>query len=489
MNPALVLLVASITPATEISEAIADARRLDPATASRTRYMTACDIPDKEVAKHLTVVDYWANSLSRRKDLIPVRRVSKKLVAIDIYAYGWNPETWENLADEEPFFLERIRVVKGDEYQFWLPAWKDDKGKNNAAGYRPYPSPADGEITTIAHWMPELRLAELSLLVGSKVPIVRSDWWLHRSFIQFGRKGTGYYDWLGSPKDRKEFEKLVDFDEKRSQKFDYEVAGIVAFSGVAKFPRQIFRFQAFTGGYWVTKDRLDDNKDNGNPLRALDAKFQHQAEEIYARAPNGLFYYFLCDDKGVRQDSAPDKLGHDKRSTGSDGRIHVGVSCVRCHSEGLKPIDDWTRQTFNPKTGLTLDSSDAKEYERNRKLYLSDLQSDFDSDNVSYAKALFRLTGMKPDAMAKLAGEEYSRYDDMKIFPKGGARQYGLTEDEYMKRLKALYLRELGKIKSNDVVLASHIAGLPIRGADDWEQLQPVIAPVMYARYPKVGGK
>ncbi len=401
------------------------------------------------------------NSLSREAEFAKVRRVSATVYAVCIDDYGWNFKTWEALADEDPFFHVRLQVTAGQTGTFWAG------GK-----YQQSTVDAAGTLTALAPWLPTEEAIELSLLTGSAAPVVRSDWWLSRTLIQAGRKGTGYYDWLET-KDRAGFDKVVSFDTKESQRIKKEVAGIVERSGVSNFPRQIFRFQALTGGYWQTRDVLDDNKDARDALLQLDGDFKHQAEEIYAFLPNGLFAYFLCDDKGVRQDSAPDKIGGDDTAPGRDKRIHVGLSCLRCHAGGLKPINDWGRDTFDGR--IKLSSPDKDTLRRLRQVYLGELFKKVAGDDAANADAVKALTGKTAAAMAKAVAKEWKDYAEGDFFPADGARVWGLAEAEYLKRLEDYFLTN----PLSNTVLSRHLAGKSIR-SDSYEQLAPLVGPIVY---------
>src|SRR5690606_27828988 len=99
-------------------------------------------------------------------------------------------------------------------------------------------------------------------------------------------------------------------------------------------------------------------------------------EEWVAVLPNYYPVYLLSDREGKLQPSAPDFIGGDTSPLciGRDKRIHVGLSCNRCHGvnqDFLRPIDDWVRGTF--QTPLSLGTKDFKEYLLIRQQYFSNL--------------------------------------------------------------------------------------------------------------------
>lgn len=452
----------------EHQAALDDARRLGPVIAARTRYLTMYTIAEGKRADMLNVLAFWVNSLSREADIVRPRQVTKSLVAVLLDDYGWDAATWDKLADEDPFFHVKIKFAAGTHGKRYFPAEGGSK-----AGWYDARFLETKVVSAIAPWIPADQAAELVALTQSAAPILRADWWFSRTSIQAGRNGTGYYDWFGLKK-REDFEKLVGLNVKESQRVKREVAGIVARSGVANFPRQIFRFQSITGGYWVTRDALDDNQNERNALRQLDADYKHQAEEHYGYLPNGLFAFYLSDDKGVQQDTAPDKIGPDKTAPGNDGRIHVGLSCARCHVEGLRPIADWSRRVFQGP--LKLSSPDPDKARRLRQIYLGELQEKIADDITSYTKVLKRTNGLSPLDNSKVIAWAWEAYVERDLTPADAAAELGVDEKTYLAKLRAAFAAN----PLADAVLASHIAEppLPIR-SDDWEQLFPLVAPTV----------
>ena len=302
------------------------------------------------------------------------------------------------------------------------------------------------------------------------MPILRGDWFISRISSQNGREGTGYYDFLGI-KDREAFDKLVGLNVKESQRVKREVAAIVQDSGVANFSRQIFRFQSLTGGYWETRDVITDNRDARNAQRQLDQDYRFEATENYGYLPNGVFAYFLGDAAGKRQNSAPDGIGSDTTAPGRNKKIEIGISCVRCHVEGLRPIEDWGRKLF--AGGIKLGSTDPDKLRRLKQLYLSELQEKLEEDRIQYTRTLKRLTGWKPEEASKKIGKTWEWYTERRLLPVDAARDIGVTEAEYIEALKA----EAKKNPLFDQVLASHLAGLPIR-SDAWEEVYVIAATI-----------
>lgn len=458
--------------AAHVHAALADARKIGPEAAFTLYLSLPPTLPEADLDEWRTGLDLWANNLSREPDLRPLRRVGKTLLAANLLHYGWDRRLLDALALADPYYHVQVDLIVGKPGRMYF----ERSGTQKAGWYDVNVTRAE-RVSALAPWTPLAEHAELVALANSPAPVVRADWFFSQTAIQFGRKGTGYYDVL-RVKDRDEFHKLVALDQKGSEKFKRQVRGIVRRSGVGRFPRQIERLQALGGGYWYTLDVITDNKDRRNALRQLDKDFQHEAEEHYGVLPNGLFTFLLCDQNGVRQDSAPDGIGFDRTTPGNDGKIHVGLSCVRCHIEGLKPIDDWGRQVFKGPTKLA--SPDPVQQLRLEQLYLADLQTWLDDDNGLYAKRLKKLTGWKPDEAAKAVGRMWAWYEEANLLPSDAAAELGLTEEVYLTRLRAYFKGQALAGLPSDNVLASHIGRVPVPiRKDDFEQLQPLVLPVV----------
>lgn len=459
--------------AAEVRAALADARKVGPVLSAQTRYLTTFNYPEATRERlWRKVIDLYANSTSRAGQIYKVRRVGT-LLAINVFDYGpvW-PVVWEKFAAVDPHFHVQVDLQVGKVGRMYHPA-----GGGYRAGW--YDTDVTQAIRTpaLAPWLPAAEAAELVALTQSATPILRADFFFSQAAIQAGRKDTGYYSFLGI-KDLADFDKLIGFDRKASQDREYEVAGIVARSGVSNFPRQVFIERSLTGERAETRDVLDDNKDERNALRQLDKDYKFQALEVYGFNTVGLFVYALADNKGVLQETAPDKIGSDKTATGNDGRIHPFLSCQRCHLEGYRPVNDRSRKRYTG--GLVLTSPDPVQHRRLNQIYLGDLATVIDDANAKYARQLKRVTGWTTEEAAKAVGEAWAVYVEKDYLPADLAHELGVKEEDYLRVLREYFrANQLG-----DPVLADHIADPPLAiRSDDVEQIYPIVASII------LGGK
>jgi hypothetical protein len=248
-----------------------------------------------------------------------------------------------------------------------------------------------------------------------------------QSVVQAGRKGTGYYDFLKLTK-RDDFFKLVGLDEKRAREAKREVAAIIKDSGVAELNRQVFRKGATDAGYWVTLDVFDDETGRKNAIANLDDDYQHDAEEHYGVLPNRLFAYYLSDATGVQQDSAPDKVGPDQTRSSNRGRIDICNSCVACHVEGLRPLNDHARKLFAADGPVRLQAVDRAKFNRLRQLCLGELDRHLAKDRDDYAFYLHKLTGWKPAELSAAYRKWWRLLNDEAVSLARMAAEFGTTE-------------------------------------------------------------
>lgn len=418
------LLLLAMSPQESIDIATKDAQSLPSAT--HVRYISAYNLKGSHAEIQATL-NFWLNSLSREAELVKLHVVSPGLWRLDLRDYGFKAQTWDALPD--PYFT--------------IPIKKDYQVLQNGQWVV-----KTFDIRASAPWTNQTKLLALT---QSQVPIVRADWFLVQTSQQIDREGTGYYDWL-RVKNRKDFQDLVGLDQKKAESLQKEIRAIVARSGVTLNNRQIIRFATITGSYWVTLDVINQ-KDNRNALRNLNGDYKHDAEEIYGNLPNGLFAFFLSDAQGNRQDAAPDNIAADHQAPGNDKRVHIGHSCIRCHTVGIQPIKDWGRKVYTKNVALT--SPDYEKLRRLRRLYLTDLEKYIRRDVSDYSETVLSLTGMKADALSKAFAKYHTQYQEADLDIDTIAIETGYSKEKILAALKGQ--------KYLDPVLASLLQDETIR--------------------------
>jgi hypothetical protein len=453
------------SPGSELDAAYADSLKLVGEQAYQTRYLSIYAIPTDKRDSYRKLVDYWPNGLSVEADIVKPRRVTDTLYAIELDSYGWSADTWEKLLDvPEPWFHIQVRIpahVKGNAVYY-----RGGSGSN--PGWYHSVNNKEEIVSVPAPWLDYVKAANLSIRLNTAVPIVRFDWFMNQTGQEGGK--AGYYQWLGL-KAGKDLETLAGLSREAKRSILKEVAGIVADSGVSLNSRQIFRIPTLGGTWWETRDVEDAKK---NALRELDKDFKADALEVYYELPNGLFGFALLNAKNELQATAPDTIASDSKSTNRDARVRVGVSCIRCHAEGLRPIDDWGRKVFTRENELALGSPDRKVYQRLKQVYLGPLQKNLKDDVNRYTATLAETCGLKPAEFSKLFASSWYDYESRPSLPADVAREVGLGEKDYLDRLRR-YVATQG---TADTVLAGMKAGLPTR-REHLEEALPLLMPAL----------
>lgn len=461
----------ALTPAQAVAAAEADVRLAPPHLRQYLRYLDLGEIPAKDRTTAYRVLCGHVQHLSRASDITrPVALAGGALLRLNIEDYGWSVALWESLADADPYYHTRL-------VQETVELWPG--GRYDGVHYMPgaFRYRARKTVRALAPWLGNpLVVKSLVDMTQSSVPIVRGAWFFNQTAAQADRK-PGYYDFLGV-KDKKTFEALGGFDRKAFEKFRTELRASVADSGVTLQPRAIARFGVADGAYWFSLD-FKAAVAGKNPLRVLgrDIEKEVDAIEAYITLPNGMWATGLFNGKGVRQDTAPDFIASDGVSRSTDKRVHVNVSCLRCHTNGgLKDIDDWTRNLIQPP--LTLQSVDYKELRRLRQQYAKHLEPFLDRDRLGFEASVKEATGWTSKEYAKAYADFWSAFEDAKVDLAWAARDLGVSEKEFRAALDAQ-----AKAGIADPVLSVFLLAGPRRrtiGIRTWLEVYATAATIVY---------
>ena len=179
-----------------------------------------------------------------------------------------------------------------------------------------------------------------------ELPFVRADW-----FIATASLPPLYHEILDLPKTEQELEAqlAVPVAENIMNAPGVRVwrAGFNE-SGVSVNNRVVERHEYRYGVYWKSYD-FAGNVGTQN-IYTHPLAFEHDGSEIIFDLPNGLQAYYLSNATGERLDSAPINIV--SNAGARDPIVYNGLSCMGCHTEGMKPFEDQVRsvvaQISNP---------------------------------------------------------------------------------------------------------------------------------------------
>lgn len=468
------------------------------------RYMRYLAIPEIEGAASRRlmgqVLTGHVHLLSRGstiEPLAPVDGTDGALLRLNMLRYGWPAELWERLYDATPF--DTLDVVGA------APAARPTTVTNQVTrnGWKVpvttvQPAPAQRPTTRreLAPWIAAgVDPASLAYLTGatySRLPVVSGQWFLNQTAAQANRK-VGYYDWLGV-KNEDEWDAFVGFDRRRPRR-KIEIRESVAVSGVSHQPRAIARYDADEGGYlWYTLDFDESITDKLNALdqlgRSIDDAYRalgkdkvlvkKAASEKFGLNAAGFLVSGLFDPAGTRQDSAPDFVGHDTRSRSTDGRIHVNISCVRCHTEaGKQTIDPWVRSVFKVHPGgkafPLLSTRGYEDAELLRAQYIARQLTPFiDADRAKFDAACREATGLPAREWQAAYAQAWEAYEDARVDLAWAANHLRVAPS----RLEKAIIAGMGRATNSygASVTPSTLAGLAAGqsiGIRQWERAYP----------------
>ncbi len=190
------------------------------------------------------------------------------------------------------------------------------------------------------------KLTLLQQETNSEVPFVNVDW-----FIATASLPPLYNNILALPETANELEESLDVSVTQNLQ---NAPGIRVWragfndSGVSRHNRVVERHTSSHGAYWKSYDFAGSAESQNIFTHPLD--FIHDGGEIIFNLPNGLQAYFLVDGVGSRLDVAPTDIVSNPAV--SDPAVYNGLSCIGCHTEGMKTFEDEVRavveQADNP---------------------------------------------------------------------------------------------------------------------------------------------
>lgn len=190
------------------------------------------------------------------------------------------------------------------------------------------------------------KIAALRAETGSFAPFVHVDWFLATASLP-----PLYNDILGLPQTTLELERQLEVNVAVNIR---SAPGVRVWragfndSGVSNHNRIVERHTARYGAYWKSYDFAGSVGSQNIFTHPLN--FTHDGGEMIFNLPNGLQAYYLADAVGNRLDVAPTTIVSTPGV--SDPAVKNGLSCIGCHTEGMKDFTDSVRaaieQNQNP---------------------------------------------------------------------------------------------------------------------------------------------
>ena len=222
------------------------------------------------------------------------------------------------------------------------------------------------------------KLVDLRQAMNCKVPFVHVDWFLANASLP-----PLYHDILDLPETDQELEARLEVNVVENIR---NAAGKRVWragfsdSGVSNHNRVVERHTSRYGAYWKSYDFAGSAGKQHIFTHPL--SFEHDGGENIFNLPNGLQAYYLADAGGRRLDEAPIQIVSNPAA--SDPTVRNGLSCIGCHTEGMKTFEDQVRGVIekNPNPPFNKD--------RALRLYVEQETMDglVDEDTDRYRQAL-----------------------------------------------------------------------------------------------------
>ena len=286
-------------------------------------HLNGLDTFDRPFARYFTTTHLY-NAGEGPEALRAYQIALSKLV--NSLSWGFQIINPEPIGAAETIFYIDLRNYEWDTREAWT----------QIETLYPYPmafnAPAQGSLL--------LKLTYLRGEMDCEVPFVYADWFLATASLP-----PLYHDILALPETEQELERELRIDVARNLQ---SAPGVRVWragtnnSGVSNHNRVVERHTSPYGAYWKSHDFAGSAGPQNIFTHPL--SFQRDGGEVIFNLPNGLQAYYIADGFGNRIDIAPTEIVSNPAA--SDPAVRNGLSCIGCHTEGMKDFEDEVRGTI-----------------------------------------------------------------------------------------------------------------------------------------------
>ena len=228
------------------------------------------------------------------------------------------------------------------------------------------------------------QLGRLQTQMNCVIPSVHIDW-----FLATASTPPLYHELLSLPLTDGELEQQLDVDVVGNLT---NAPGVRVWragfnnSGVSNNNRVVERHTSRYGAYWKSYDFAGSVGTQNIFTHPLN--FTHDGGEAIFNLPNGLQGYYLVNASSFRLDEAPINIVSNPAA--SDPTVRNGLSCIGCHTEGMKTFEDQVRSVIESNTNPPYNKAQAL------RLYVekSDMDARVGEDMERYREALEETGGV-----------------------------------------------------------------------------------------------
>ena len=224
------------------------------------------------------------------------------------------------------------------------------------------------------------QLNRLQTEMKSDIPSVHVDWFVAQASLP-----PLYHELLSLPLTDRELETRLEVNVVRNL---LNAPGVRVWragtnnSGVSNNNRIIERHISQHGAYWKSYDFAGSVGTQNIFTHPLN--FTHDGGEVVFNLPNGLQGYYLANASGFRLDAAPINIVSNPAA--SDPTVRNGLSCLGCHTEGMKTFEDQVRSVIESNATPAYDKAQALRLYAEQSEMDALLQEDMERYRVALAK-------------------------------------------------------------------------------------------------------
>ena len=295
--------------------------------------------------------------------------------------------------------------------------WDRNDGWTKIEEAYPYHISAPAQLAT------RNQLGRLQTSTKTDVPSVHIDW-----FIATASAPPLYDDLLSLPSSVQELETRLEVDVARNLR---DAPGIEVWraglknSGVSNHNRVVERHISRYGAYWKSYDFAGSVGTRDVIVHPFN--FTHDGGEIIFNLPNGLQGYYLVDGNGIQLDEAPISIVSNPAA--SDPTVRNGISCIGCHTEGMKTFEDEVRSAIEGNPNPPYDKAHALRLYVEKSVMDALVAEDMEKYRVALEATGGAFSGVEP----------VSRFHEAFHGPIGAAYAaavVGLETDTFLERIR-----------------------------------------------------
>ncbi len=291
---------------------------------------------DRSFARYFTMTHLY-NAAETPEKLAEYRKALNKLV---------NSLSWEStITNPQPIDPQAtIYYIDLRHYE-----WDVNEGWSKIEEVYPYHISFDAP----EHLGLRNQLGRLQTQMKTDVPSVHIDW-----FIANASTPALYHDLLSLPLTDRDLETRLEVDVARNL---INAPGVRVWragfnnSGVSNHNRVVERHTSRYGAYWKSYDFAGSV--GAQNILTHPLNFTHDGGEVIFNLPNGLQGYYLVNSSGFRLDDAPINIVSNPAA--SDPTVRNGISCIGCHTEGMKTFEDEVRSVIESNANPPYDKAQA----------------------------------------------------------------------------------------------------------------------------------